>query len=107
MVTRYADLTNFTMSNVVLNSTAPHGLFLGTITVAGPDLGDLEFNGTFSDSDIRLGSHGNSGSYLVTPIAIDAMGATLLGATTDAEIEASVYHDFDDPALGLVSWTTP
>ena len=107
VVTRYADLTNFSMSNVVLNSTAPHGLFLGTITVAGPDLGDLEFNGTFSDSDIRLGSHGNSGSYLVTPVAIDATGATFLGATTDAEIETRVYHDNDDPALGLVSWTTP
>jgi len=107
VITRYADLTNLSMSNVVLNSTAPHGLFLGTITVAGPELGNLEFNGTFSDSDIRLGSHGNSGSYVVTPIAIDATGVTFMGATSDAEIEARVYHSVDDAALGLVSWTSP
>lgn len=107
VITRYADLTNFSMNNVVLNSTAPHGLFLGTISVAGPDLGNIEFNGTFSDSDIRLGSHGNSGSYLGTSAAIDATGATYLGATSDAEVEARVHHFVDDSALSLVSWTSP
>jgi hypothetical protein len=107
VITRYDDLTNLSMNNVVLNSTAPHGLFLGTITTAGPDLGNLELNGTFADSDIKLGKHGNSSSYVDTSIDIDATGATFLNAASDADIEARVWHNVDDAALGLVTWTTP
>jgi hypothetical protein len=107
VITRYDDLTNFTMNNVVLNSTAPHGLFLGTITTAGPDLGNLAFDGSFSQYDIKLGKHGNSSSYVDTSAAIDATGATFLSAASDADIEARVHHNVDDAALGLVTWTTP
>jgi len=115
VITRYLGLGNLSMSNVNLNSTAPNGLFLGTIaagastaSVAGlaPDLGDLVLDGTFTDN-IRLGKHGNSGSYLPTDIDIDATGVTFQGALSDAYIEARIHHWNDDPLLGLVDWTTP
>jgi hypothetical protein len=104
------------MSNVELGSTAPNGLFLGTISAGastvsgaglGPDLGDLLLSGTFSVADIQLGSHGNSGSYDLTDIDIDATGVTFQGALIYDDIEDRVYHKFDDLALGLVIWTTP
>jgi hypothetical protein len=108
VITRYLGLSNVTLDNVVLNSTAPHGLFLGTITVGtGPDLGNLAFDGSFSQYDIKLGKHGNSGSYLDTSTDIDATQATFINAASDADIEARVYHDVDVPALGLVTWTSP
>jgi hypothetical protein len=115
VITRYLGLGNLNISNVNLSSTAPNGLFLGTIaagastaTGAGfaPVLGDLVLDGTFTDN-IRLGKHGNSGSYLPTDIDIDATGVTFQGALSDAYIEARVYHNVEDSALGLVNWTTP
>jgi hypothetical protein len=116
LLSRYLGLSNVSVSNVELGSTAPNGLFLGTITAGastvsgaglGPDLGDLLLSGTFSVADIKLGSHGNSGSYDLTDIPIDATGVTFQGALSDTDIEDRVYHWSDDPALGLVSWTTP
>jgi hypothetical protein len=107
VITRYLGLGGLTMDNVVLGSTAPHGLFLGTInTGSAPDLGNLAFEGTFTDYDIKLGTHGNS-SYELTDIDIDATGATFLGAADDADIESRVYHYNDDVLLGLVSWSSP
>lgn len=116
VITRYLGLANVTMSNVELSSTAPNGLFLGTITAGastvsgaglGPDLGDLLSSGTFSVADIKLGSHGNSGSYDLTDIAIAATGVTFQGAVTDQDIEDRIHHNVDEAALGLVTWTTP
>jgi hypothetical protein len=115
VITRYLGLGNLSMSNVNLNSTAPNGLFLGTIAAGastasaaglGPDLGDLVLDGTFTDN-IRLGKHGNSGSYLPTDIDIDSTGVIFQGALSDSYIEARVWHDVDEAALGLVTWTTP
>jgi hypothetical protein len=116
LISRYLGLSNVTMSNVELGSTAPNGLFLGTITAGastvsgaglGPNLGDLLLSGTYSVADIKLGSHGNSGSYELSDIPVDATGVTFQGAANDADIEDRVYHWTDDSQLGLVSWTTP
>jgi len=115
VVTRFLGLGNLSVNNVNLNSTAPNGLFLGTIAAGastaitagfGPDLGDLILDGVFTD-DIRLGKHGNSGSYLPTDIDIVATGVTFQGAVTDQDIEDCIWHNVDEAALGLVSWTTP
>jgi fibronectin type 3 domain-containing protein len=105
---RYLDLSDVSLDNVVIDSSAPHGLFLGTITSgSGPDLGNLALDGVFSDYDIKLGRHGNSGSYDVTSIDIDAAGVTFKDAASDTDIETRVYHYNDDASLGLVTWTSP
>lgn len=115
VITRYLGLGNLSMSNVNLTSTAPNGLFLGTIAAGastasgagiGPDLGDLILDGTFTD-DIRLGKHGNSGSYVPTDMTIDARGVTFQGALDNVDVEDRIHHQDDDPLLGLVVWTTP
>jgi hypothetical protein len=116
-ISRYLGLSGITMNNVVLGSDAPNGLFLGTIaagasTVPGagssPDLGNLAMDSSFSDYDIKLGTHGNdSANYDSTSIAIDATGVTFQGALTDQDIEDRIWHNVNDSALGLVSWTTP
>ncbi len=115
VITRYLGLGNVSFSKVNLSSTAPNGLFLGTIAAGastasgagiGPDLGDLILDGTFTD-DIRLGKHGNSGSYVPTDMTIDARGVTFQGALDNAEVEDRIWHNVDDSALGLVVWTTP
>ena len=64
-------------------------------------------SGTYSVADIKLGSHGNSGSYQLTDIPVDATGVTFQGAGNDADIEARVYHWTENTLLGLVNWTTP
>jgi len=108
LITRYLGLANVSLTNVVLNSTAPHGLFLGTITTgAGPKKLDVSFDGTFADYDIKLGQHGNSGGYLATSTDIDATDATFTGATSNEDIETRVWHQEDDPTLGFVTWTAP
>ncbi len=108
VITRYLDLSAMTFSNVVIESTAPHGIFFGTVTDgSGPSLGNLSLEGTFSSYDIKLGKHGNSSSYVATDIDIDATGTTFRNAASDEDIETRVYHDPDDAALGLVTWTTP
>lgn len=109
VISRYLGLLNVTLNDMVLGSQAPHGLFIGTITNVGegPDLGNLDFEGVFSAYDIKLGRHGNSGSYDLASTDIDATGATFKDATSDADIETRVFHKVDDAALGLVTWTTP
>ncbi len=107
VITRYLGLANLVMNDVILNSSAPNGLFLGTITPgAGPNPGNLKLGVNFS-YDISLGTHGNSGGYTPTDIAIDATGAIFVNAVDDAEIESSVWHSVDDAALGTITWTTP
>ena len=106
-LTRYSDGSNVTLTNIRLNSIAPNGLYLGTITSTPMDIGSVIFSGTFSENDLTLGRHGESGSYLYTDIAIDATNAIFVGATTDGEIEDRVRHSVDDGNLGTVSWTTP
>ena len=106
-ITAWADLSNVTFQNITLNSTAPHGVFIGTLTGTGIDLGDIIFNGIYTDYDLCLGQHGNSGSYGKATVNVDATGAVFTGAVNDAEIENRVYHQVDDAELGLVTWTTP
>ncbi|MBN1410657.1 MAG: right-handed parallel beta-helix repeat-containing protein [Spirochaetales bacterium] len=105
-ITRYSDVSNVTFNNIQLKSNAPSGLFLGTITTNPMNIGTFTFNGTYAN-DITLGRHGNSASYAYTDVAIDATSAVFTGAVNDADIEARVYHNPDDPNLGIVSWTTP
>ncbi len=106
VVTRYTGLANLVMSNVIMNSTAPHGLFLGTITPgAGPDLGNLELGVGYTNA-IALGKHGNSSSYIATNIAIDATGTTFVNAVSDADIMSRIWDD-DDGSLGSVTRPTP
>jgi len=108
VISRYLGLSNLTFDNVVIDSTAPHGLFFGTITVGGsPDLGDLSLEGTFTDYDIALGKHGNSNSYAAADSDIDATGVNFEGATIDDDIETRIWHSVDDGTLGTVTWTTP
>lgn len=108
VLTRYTDASTVTLNNVVIDSTAPVGLFLGTIVDTGPDLGDLSLEGTFAEDDIKLGKHGSqAGPYPLTSADINATGVNFEGATSDAEIEDRVYHYVDDNALGTVTWTSP
>jgi hypothetical protein len=106
--TRYLGLSRVNFDNVVLDSTGYYGLFLGTITMGGgPNLGNLSLGNTYSVADIYLGQHGDSSSYKVTDIPIDATSAAFQGASDDLDIEARINHWNDDPLLGLVDWTTP
>lgn len=109
VISRYMGLANVVMSDVIFNSTAPHGLFLGTINDGtSPDLGNLELGVGFSN-DIALGRHGNpaSSSYADSTTAIDATGVTFVNAVSDADIRNRVWDNFYDGSLGTVTWTTP
>jgi hypothetical protein len=106
-LTRYDDLSSVSFSNIVINSTAPFGMFLGTLIGTSLDIGTVYFNGTFSSDDIYLGRHGNSGSYVLTTCNIDATQAAFSGAADDAAIEDRIWHNPDDPLLGTVTWTSP
>jgi hypothetical protein len=105
-LTRYADVSNVSFANINLKSTAPNGLYLGTITSTPPDIGSFSFDGTYTN-DIALGRHGNSGSYLYTDVAVDATASTFVGASTNGDIEDRVWHNPDDGNLGTVSWSPP
>ena len=50
-ITRYSDVSNVTLSNIKLKSTAPNGLFLGTITSTPLDIGSVTFDGTLYPSN--------------------------------------------------------
>jgi hypothetical protein len=90
---------DITFSNVVINSTADHGLWLGTITESTLDLdGGIDFSGgTFAEYSIALGRHGDtaSTSYGLATASIFAIG---LGLT-----EADVYDGEDDVLLGSIT----
>lgn len=95
---RLKDLTpsDVTFDNVVVNSAADYGLFLGTVTDSTMDLdGQVAFGGTFSEYAIALGSHGNSSSYALATVDVDARG---IGLT-----EADVWDFDDNSALGDVT----
>jgi hypothetical protein len=100
-LSRMKDLVpaDITFNNVVINSTADHGLWLGTITDSTLDLdGGIDFSGgTFAEYSIALGRHGNTGStsYGLTTADVFATG---LGLT-----EADVYDGEDDPLLGSIT----
>lgn len=107
-ITRFLGLSSVQLDDVVLSSTAPNGLFLGTITAGNsPNIESVSMEGSFSDADLSLGKHGNSSSYKATEIDIDASGVAFTGAGSDADIEARVNHYTDDAALGLITWTSP
>jgi hypothetical protein len=42
----------------------------------------------------------------LTALDFDLTAASFPAATTDAEIEARVWHKVDDPAYGLITWTS-
>ena len=102
--TRYADVSNVSFNNIFLNSTAPHGFFIGTVMGTNLDIGNMVFNGVFTDFDIKLGQHGNSGSYAESTINVVATEATFVGAISDPEIENRIYHNIDDNDTGTVTW---
>ncbi|HUU42652.1 MAG TPA: PEP-CTERM sorting domain-containing protein [Planctomycetota bacterium] len=102
VISRLKDLTpaDITFDNVVINSTADYGLFLGTVTDSDMDLaGEVAFNGTFSEYAIALGQHGNSSSYALATVDVDAIG---LGLT-----EGDVWDFDDNAALGNVTVEVP
>ena len=104
-LSRMKDLVpaDITFNNVVINSTADHGLWLGTITDSTLDLdGGIDFSGgTFAEYSIALGRHGNtaSTSYGLATANVFAIG---LGLT-----EADVYDDEDDVLLGPITLVAP
>jgi hypothetical protein len=100
VITRFADMSNVAFNNVDLSSTAPNGLFLGTVTGDDLDINDMDFSGGTFNQSIRLGRHGNSATYAKATIDVDATGATF--GTTD--YESIIYHQVDDAELGLVSF---
>jgi len=104
-LSRMKDLVpaDITFDNVVINSTADHGLWLGTITDSSLDLdGGIDFSGgTFAEYSIALGRHGDTGSasYGLSTASVFATG---LGLT-----EADVYDDEDDASLGPITLVLP
>ena len=107
VISRYSDVSNVSFDNVNLNSTAPVGLFLGTIYNATPiptlDLTGISFNGTYGQL-ITLGRHGNNPSYAKANVNVDARNATFTGLTDNFAIEDKITHKLDDADLGLVTW---
>lgn len=99
IITRFADVSGLSFTNVNLGSTAPNGLFLGSIIGNSLNIGDIDFAGTF-DQSLKLGRHGNSGSYNKTNSSVDATNA----AFKSCSIEDLVWHQIDDPELGLITW---
>lgn len=103
---RYNDSSTISFNNVMLNSTALYGLHLGTMEGSATlDIAGVTFSGTF-DQNIYLGSHGNRDDYRKSTVNVDATDAVFdnIIACNDIEIESTVYHQFDDPTLGLVTW---
>jgi hypothetical protein len=100
-LSRMKDLVpaDITFDNVVINSTADHGLWLGTITDSTLALdGGIDFSGgTFAEYSIALGRHGNtaSTSYGLATASVFAVGLGLA--------EADVYDDEDDVLLGPIT----
>jgi len=74
VISRYSDVSNVSFSNVNLSSTAPVGLFLGTVydTPTAPTLNltGMRFNGTYEQL-ITLGRHGNNPSYANANVNLD------------------------------------
>ena len=54
VLTRYADVSNVSFSNIILNSIGSRGIHLGTITTPF-HLGTITMNGAYSIADIYLG----------------------------------------------------
>jgi hypothetical protein len=100
-LSRMKDLVpaDITFNNVVINSIADHGLWLGTITDSNIDLdGEVDFSGgTFAEYSIALGRHGDPGStsYGLSTASVLAVGLDLT--------EADVYDDEDDASLGPIT----
>ena len=107
VVSRYSDVSNVHFTNVNLNSTAPVGLFLGTIydapTAPTLDLTGISFNGTYEQL-ITLGRHGNNLSNKKANVNVDARNASFTGLTDNFAIEDKITHKLDDADLGLVTW---
>jgi len=102
VISRLKDLgpSDITFDNVAINSTADYGLFLGTVTDSAIDLdGQVAFGGTFSQYAIALGQHGNSSSYALATVDVDAIGCGLT--------EAAVWDFNDSAALGDVTVPEP
>jgi hypothetical protein len=107
VLSRYTDVSNVHFTNVKLTSTAPAGLFLGTIYQAAPiptlDLTGITFNGTYGQL-IAVGRHGNNPAYAQANADVDARSAVFTGLTDNFAIEDKITHKLDNAALGLVTW---
>lgn len=112
---RYDDSSNISFSNVLIDSTALYGLHLGTMEGSEIlDIAGVTFSGLFSQN-IYLGSHGNrdgnhpdnGGLYRKSTVDVDATGAVFDNIACDGiedDVESTVWHQADDPTLGLVTW---
>ncbi|NLH47116.1 MAG: hypothetical protein GX444_00785 [Myxococcales bacterium] len=107
VLTRYTDMAAVSFENVILDSSAPAGLFLGTLyqatTPPALDLDGVSFSGAYPKY-IQLGRHGNSTSYSKANATVDATGAVFTGVTDPFAIEDKIDHQLDDAELGLVTW---
>ncbi len=107
-ISRYTDGGNITFSNVLLNSTAPFGLQIGTMN-GSLDIGGITFNGTFGNGNISLGRHGQQSggnTYPKATVSVDAGSAIFTGLSDNFAIEDMITHKLDDAELGLVTWVT-
>jgi len=67
----------------------------------GPlNIGNTEFNGTYSEYHIKLGRHGNSGSYPLANANVNATNASFSVTVSSSDF----WHYPDDSALGIITW---
>lgn len=99
-ISRYTDASNVSFENVLLQSTAPYGLHLGTLD-GEIDISGMTFDGAYGSNIIYLGTHGHSGSYTSSTVSVDATGATFVGISYE-DLEDYIWHQVDDAGLGNV-----
>jgi len=106
-ISRYTDGSSISFEKVVLASSGPFGMHLGTL--AGTlNLTGVTFDGAYAAADLALGRHGQqsgtSNTYPLATAVVDARGATFVGVPDSFAIEDVIYHALDDAGLGLVMW---
>ena len=106
-ISRYTDASNISFENVVLESSGPFGVHLGTIN-GTMNLGGVTFDGSYTAGDLYLGQHGEqsgtSNTYPFATILVDASAAVFAATSDPFAIEDLTHHALDDSSLGLVVW---
>ena len=106
-ISRYTDASNISFENVVLASSGPFGMHLGTLN-GTMDLGGVTFDGSYTAGDLYLGQHGEqsgaSNTYPLATVAVDARAAVFAATSDPFAIEDLVHHALDEPGLGRVLW---
>jgi len=107
-ISRYTDASNISFENVVLASSGPFGMHLGTLN-GTMNLGGVTFDGSYTAGDLYLGQHGEqsgtSNTYPVATVQVDARAAVFAATSDPFAIEDLVHHALDESGLGRVMWT--